>query len=333
MHQSRFRGALGIGFKATEHGIDFEAGRVEGSGAQTVRAFAHSRRQSSTIKSRYARQHTSRYEKDARAMLKSLEIPGLLLLTGALVGFGPCGDEAEPAAAIAPGTPSGAPVAAAPGAPAVPPAAAVPAGPGTLVVGAPAATLAIPAAPSFNFTVSTMGEYQIDVMGQPMDAKVLLYQGDQHIETDDDGGDGNNARIVRFLAPATYSLRIHELRGRAATVQVSAALLPPMPSAGVVTPETPLTVNVPGGAEERTASAEVTLTIAQAGSYTIDAIGVGDIDPKMQLIQNMAQVASNDDGGEGNNAQIRRQLAAGTYQIRIFDFRKRPGQIMVRVSQ
>lgn len=277
------------------------------------------------------------YEKDARAMSRSLKVPGLLLLTGALVGFGPCGDE-DPGApvVIAPGTPSGAPVAAAPGVPAVPAAAAVPAmpaGPATLVVGAPAATLAIPAAPSFNFTVPAAGEYQIDVMGQPMDAKVLLYQGDQHIETDDDGGDGTNARIVRFLAPATYSLRIHELRGRAATVQVTAALLPPMPSAGVVTPETPLTVNVPGGSDERSASAEVTLNIAQAGAYTIDAIGVGDLDPKMQLIQNMGQLASNDDGGEGNNAQIRRQLAAGTYQIRVIDFRKRPGQIMVRVSQ
>lgn len=202
-----------------------------------------------------------------------------------------------------------------------------------LVVGAPAAVLTIPAALSFNFTVPAAGEYQIDVIGQPMDAKLLLYQGEAYIETNDDGGQGTNAQIVRLLAPATYSLRVQEVRGRAATVQVTAALLPPMISAGMLTPETPLTVNVPGGSSDRVASAEITLTIAQAGAYTIDAIAVGDVDPKMRLMQNMAEIEVDDDGGEGNSAQIRRQLVVGIYQIRLFDFRHRVGQIMVRVSQ
>lgn len=67
----------------------------------------------------------------------------------------------------------------------------------------------------------------------------------------------------------------------------SAALLPPVTSAGVLTPETPLTVNVPGGSNDRVASTAITLTIAQAGAYTIDAIAVGDVDPTMRLMQNM----------------------------------------------
>lgn len=217
--------------------------------------------------------------------------------------------------------------------------AAQPAGgpPATLTPGQPPVSLQVPAPPSFNLTVAAAAEFQIDASASPMDPEIFLYQGDQLVENNDDGGDGMNARIVRFLAPGTYSVRIVEHRARAMTAQVSATQLQPLAPVGTVTPGAPLQVQFPDfpilqrPRNDRDAARAVTFNVAAPGQFTCTAAASNGRDAKMAIIQNGAVLAEDDDSGEGNNASITRQYAPGAYEIRVWDWIRR-GDMTITVT-
>ncbi|HHH27346.1 MAG TPA: hypothetical protein ENK57_03210 [Polyangiaceae bacterium] len=210
-------------------------------------------------------------------------------------------------------------------------AAAQPAGgpPAALELGAAPVSLNVPLPPSFNLTIATAGEYQIDATGASMDPEIFLYQGDQLVENNDDGGERLNSQIVRFLAPGTYSVRVVEHRARAFTAQVQAQQLQPLTPVGAVVPGEPLQVQFPDfpilqrPRNYRAAARAVTFTVAAAGQYTCNASATNRRDPKMSIIQNGIVLEEDDDSGDGNDAQIVRQFAAGTYTIRVWDWLKR----------
>jgi hypothetical protein len=235
-----------------------------------------------------------------------------------------CGSEAAPAAPAAP---------TAPVAPVTPPP--VPASaPGTLTLGAPASTVAVPAVATFDFTTTAPGEYQVDGVGTP-DVQLLLMQGDSLVAEDGDSGDGVNARVVAFLAPGTYQARFPEWQGRALTGTAQVTQLPLMTPVGAISPGAPATtVNAPAGEYRRAASAELTLTVAAPGNFRIDATtasGAGR-DAELMIHRDGAVVAEDSDSGEENNAQLTQQLAAGEYRIRVRDWVNRDAQISVTVT-
>jgi hypothetical protein len=164
-----------------------------------------------------------------------------------------------------------------------------------------------------------------------MDAQLLLYQGDSLITQDSDSGSGVDARIVTFLAPGTYQVRVMEWRGRAMSARVQAQVLPPMTPVAQIAPGAPPTViNTPQGDSARAASAEASLTIATPGNYRLDATSSGDAE--LMIIQAGAIVAQDSDSGDGTNAQITRQLAPGTYTLRVRDYGNRASAITVTVA-
>ncbi len=199
------------------------------------------------------------------------------------------------------------------------------AAPGTLQLGAAPAALSVPIPPSFNFTVATAAEYQLDVSASDGDPRMFVYQGDTLVEDNDDGGEGNNARVVRFLTPGTYSIRVTEFRARAMSAQVQAAQLQELTPVGAITVGQPLVVQFPEFGwqnmpkNNREAAKAVTLTVAAAGQYSCTATMDNDRRVEMALVQNGSVVASDDQGYNETNASITQQLQPGQYIIRVWD--------------
>ncbi len=242
-----------------------------------------------------------------------------------------CGSEATPAAPT-PATPT------APATPFVPapgtPAPGTPA-PGTLALGAPASTVAVPAVPAFAFTADHPGEYQIDATGTP-DVQLLVVQGDRVVAEDSDSGDGTNARVVAFLAPGAYEARVFEWRGRALTGATQVTALELLTPVGAIAADgTAQTVTAPAGEYRRAASAELTLDVATAGNYRLDATTATDAgrDAELMIHRDGVVIAEDSDSGDANNAQITHTLEPGQYRVRVRDWVNREAQISVTVTR
>lgn len=194
-----------------------------------------------------------------------------------------------------------------------------------LTVGQAPAALNVPTPPSFDITIATAAEYQVDISATGGDPRLFLYQGETLVEDDDDGGEGNNARIVRFLTPGTYQARVVEYRARPFSVQGQVQQLQPPTPIGALTLGAPLVIQFPEfnfmnrPENDRGASKSATLTIAAAGQYTCTATMDNDRRVKMEIISNGAVVASDDQGFTESNASITQQLQPGAYEVRVWD--------------
>lgn len=206
--------------------------------------------------------------------------------------------------------------------------------PATIAPGAPPATVAVPAAPTLTLTIAAPSEIQIDAMATGADAQLVLLQNGATVLEDSDGGDGVNARIITFVAPGTYEVQVWEWRGGAMTANVSAMVLPPLTPAGAITPGAPpVVVNAPAGDSPRASSAEVTLTIATAGNYTIDAVGpASGCDSQLVVVGQNAEVGRDSDSGDANNARWTGPLTPGTYGVRVYDWINRACTITVSAA-
>ena len=252
-------------------------------------------------------------------MKKVTRILGAFAILGAIIACGGGGDDettttttaAEPVApegvaAAQPAAGGGAPVA--------------------LTVGQAPAPLNVPTPPSFNIENATAAEYQLDIVASSGDPKAFLYQGETQVESNDDGGEGYNSRIVRFLSPGSYSLRVTELNARPLSVTGQVQQLQPPTPVGALTLGTPLAIEFPDvgfmnrPSNDREAAKAVTLTVAAAGQYTCTATMTGDsYRPKLQIISNGAVVASGEQGYRDSNASITQQLQPGTYEVRVWE--------------
>ena len=203
-----------------------------------------------------------------------------------------------------------------------------------LTPGAPATIVAVPAPSALPLTIAAPTEIQIDATASVGDADMALRLNGSVVEHASGGGGGSNPRIIMFAAPGSYELQVWEARRGALTASVSAIALPPLVPVGVIAPAAPpLTVNAPSGNADRAASAEVTLTIATAGNYTIDAIGPATgCDAKLVLVGNNTEVGHDSDSGDGSNARWTGPLTPGTYGIRVFDWVHRACVINVSVA-
>lgn len=206
-------------------------------------------------------------------------------------------------------------------------------GPTPITPGAPPSNASVPASPSLTLTLAAPTEVQIDAVStNGTDAQLVLLSGESVLVEDGDSGDGVNARIVTFLAPGTYAVQVWEWHHNAMTATVAAMALPPLTPAAAIAPGAPpAVVNTPASDNNRGASAEVTLTIAAAGNYTIDAVSPG-FDAQLVLIQNSAEVGRDSDSGGNNNARWTGPLTPGTYGVRVYDWLNRAAPITVTVA-
>lgn len=201
-----------------------------------------------------------------------------------------------------------------------------------LAIDGPAQVVQLPAPPSATFSVAERAEYQIDATSANSDVQLYLYQGEEIVGDNDDGGEGRNAMLIAPLTPGSYQVRVHEHKAHATASQVQVRRLAPLATAGVVPVGGSFSVSSPAGDHDRAASAEVNLVIATAGNYVIDATSDSSLDPKIALMQDLGEIEVDDDGGDGHNSRIERTLVPGTYQLRVWDLRHRAAAIEVALA-
>ncbi|MBW2464342.1 MAG: hypothetical protein JRH11_22015 [Deltaproteobacteria bacterium] len=206
------------------------------------------------------------------------------------------------------------------------------AAPAALAIDGPAQAVQIPAPPSVTFDVADRAEYQVDVTSANSDVQLYLYQGEELVGTNDDGGEGQDAMLIAALTPGAYQVRIHEHDAHATASQVQVRKLAPLATAGVVPVGGSFSVSAPAGDNDRAATAEVNLVIAAAGNYVIDATSDSSLDPKIALMQDLDEIEVDDDGGDGHNSRIERTLEPGTYQLRVWDLRRRAVAVEVSLA-
>ncbi len=205
-----------------------------------------------------------------------------------------------------------------------------PAAPGAIAIGGAPSTIQV-VSPELALNITEAAEYQIDATST-LDVKVWVFSGDRQIAMNDDGGEGNNAQIIEFLAPGNYALRTAEYRGRTMTAQVAVQRLAPLTPTGVIAPGQSISAVTPRGANNRAASLEYTLNITAPGTYQIDAVSA-DKDAQLVLTQNGRLIAKDSDSGDGRNARLRQNLAPGAYTVRIHDWIRREANITLSVAQ
>jgi hypothetical protein len=196
--------------------------------------------------------------------------------------------------------------------------------------GAPIA-LSVPAASTLRLVVDAPGEIQIDATAVGADAQLALVRDGVVVAEDSDGGEGVNARIVTFVTPGTYDVALWEWRGGALEASVTARVLAPLPSGGVLSlGAEPLAVDVPAGDSTRNASAEVSLEIATAGTYVIEAKGpTSGCDPQMLVVRDAVEIGRATDGEAESDARWRGTLEPGSYHVRVHDWINRACSVRI----
>ncbi|MHC4542475.1 MAG: PPC domain-containing protein, partial [Planctomycetota bacterium] len=168
----------------------------------------------------------------------------------------------------------------------------------------------------YKFTVASPGTYAIETLALSLtDNYMYLYGPNSQtrlIESDDDGGQDNAARIVRNLSPGTYYVKIRAYSASGRGTYVIAAMGPSV-----------LTVN--GSTVEGNISSAgdvdwYQFTVSSLETHTIETWAGSLTDNYMYLYgpnSRTRQIESDDDDGQGNAARIVRSLSAGTYYVKI----------------
>ena len=197
----------------------------------------------------------------------------------------------------------------------------------------------------FTFTLAGSQEVTIDLQSSTDTYLYLLNGAGQDgsvIESDDDGGNGLNSRIVRTLSAGTYTVEATTYAGGQTgefTVSVSVAALS-LPQCEV---EIGLNQDVSGSWESDCTATHrsgryakyFTFTLAGSQEVTIDL--QSSTDTYLYLLNGAGQdgsvIESDDDGGSGYNSRIVRTLPAGAYTVEATTYSSgRTGSFTVSVA-
>jgi len=162
--------------------------------------------------------------------------------------------------------------------------------------------------------IETAGLYQIDQRSDAFDTKLEL-SGNGVSQSDDDGGDGTNSRLLVQLQPGHYTLRAKGYGDSARGLYTLSVVA----------------WNPPEGVELRSGGAlplngdELTGLLSGENHYFLDVSSrqLVTIDLKSDMfdpylvLSGVGVDEENDDGGDGLNARIRKILEPGMYQITV----------------
>ncbi|MCD9026893.1 hypothetical protein LDO26_01515 [Luteimonas sp. BDR2-5] len=163
----------------------------------------------------------------------------------------------------------------------------------------------------YRFTLPQRRLVTIDMRSSEFDS-VLKLTGNGVERSDDDGGEGLDARIVAPLDAGEYSIEANALSDAAGmfTLSLATSGIPEGTGGGALTVDrAPTSATLLPGASDR-----YTVSIRRAGDYVIDMTS-DDFDSHLRLSRDGREVASDDDGGGGLNARIAQHLEAGDYVI------------------
>ena len=177
--------------------------------------------------------------------------------------------------------------------------------PGTTVTGLYEGT-----AHAYTFSVPARRLVRIDMQSSDMDS-LLHLSGTGVDTTDDDGGDGLNARITTLLEAGDYSVRADGAVPGAGFYTLTLAVedAPANAGGGPIAVGRSVDATLLPGMTDRW-----TFSVRSAGEYAID-MRSSDIDSHLKLLRGSESIATDDDGGDNLDSRIVQRLAAGDYTI------------------
>ena len=168
------------------------------------------------------------------------------------------------------------------------------------------------------------------IHGSTLDPKVTVYDGDEMLGIDDDGGDGLNSRLSLTLNPGTYELLVEAVGSSTGEYELTIEERQVRASRA--------TLNVGDSEMDYLEQGEAHEYSFRPGSsqrvaITVDRTEGSSIDPKVALVDDSGnQVGMNDDGGEGTNARLEIDVSPRTYTIVVTAFGTTSGEYRVAVN-
>lgn len=181
---------------------------------------------------------------------------------------------------------------------------------GALEVGGTVTGLYEGTAHAYTFSLPARRVVRIDMRSDEIDSLMHL-AGNGVEKTDDDGGDGLNARISMLLEPGDYTLRADAASAGAGlyTLAFAASEAPDNVGGGTLTADRPTEATLLPGMTDRW-----TFNVRSAGEYAI-AMHSDDVDSYLRLSRDGQEVGTDDDGGGALNARIAQRLESGPYVV------------------
>lgn len=175
----------------------------------------------------------------------------------------------------------------------------------------------------FRVEVAEAGSLTVETTGTTNTVGYLQGPQGQYLAGDDDGGEGENFRIVRQVPVGTYYVAVVGAQRRTATGPYTLAV---RFTAGGRTVEhgnnraqaTRVVLNTPtAGALERAGDVDYfRVEVAAAGSLTVETTGAADTFGYVGNAEGR-WLGQNDNAGKGNNFRIVQQVAPGTYYVAV----------------
>jgi len=147
-------------------------------------------------------------------------------------------------------------------------------------------------------------------------ALILQNEQGQNISSDDDSGEGLNAKIETFLSPGTYLLFAYGSDPGSGAYAIQAARKN-------ITPQQQTTLGVNTAAEGwifQNSRHTYSISLQREGLYSFDCAkaDTGNLDPMITLEnENRIQLDSDDDGGGNRDAKILRLMNPGKYMLNV----------------
>ena len=188
----------------------------------------------------------------------------------------------------------------------------------------------------FRVEVTQAGTLTVETTGNTDTVGQLELPDGQMLGEDDDGGSGLNFRLVRQVTAGTYYIRVSGFENATGpytlVVRFAGTGTPGEDQAGTLEQASSVALNsstsgvLEAGGDIDSFRVEVT----RAGTLTVET--TGSTDTVGQLWGAAGQrLSEDDDGGSGLNFRLARQVAAGTYYIRVSGFGDASGAYVLSV--
>lgn len=159
-------------------------------------------------------------------------------------------------------------------------------------------------------------QVQLDATSDTLDTYLTL-QGADLTLSNDDGGNGVDARLVQVLEAGQYNVSVRTVNSRGGSFRLTTRTTPAQ--AGAARPQ----LSLGREAQGRLAAGQrdlYTLEIPRKGRYSIALNGMGDLDGMLTLLRDGQEIASQDDTDDSLDPLLEVQLDAGRYLLMVHSY-------------
>ena len=188
----------------------------------------------------------------------------------------------------------------------------------------------------FRVEVTQAGTLTVETTGNTDTVGQLRGADGQALGEDDDGGSGLNFRLVRQVTAGTYYIRVSGFENATGpytlVVRFAGTGTSGEDHAGTLEQASSVALNssTSGVLEDGRDIDYFRVEVTQAGTLTVETTGNTDTVGQLQGADGQ-RLSEDDDGGSGLNFRLARQVAAGTYYIRVSGFGDASGAYVLSV--